>query len=127
MYAKTFFHLNAKNIDISEIKEFCSENSITLVDILPGLQNKENSVMSIDVKTQFVNPFSDGEKLYRCDWISDITVRDAFNEGTVVYSKTLSGQQSGAAQNIAKQNAAAALAKETEEEIINFFKSFSKN
>ena len=119
------YYINAENFNASGLKKFLDEQGY---DILPELPLKpvgsDKGIVVINCKIQTSKTPDKNEN--SCDWIADLVLNDAFNERTVLYSKTSAGDETGKDDNETGAKAAAAAEAEMNAMTREFFKTIDK-
>ncbi|MDR1941768.1 MAG: hypothetical protein LBQ47_05520 [Endomicrobium sp.] len=121
LYREVSFYAPQTDFDFSKIRDFCSSNSIKFLLSLP--ERAQNGVMSINASLRFLKPFSEGASGFKCDWIADVVIADAYNENSVLFSNTHSGQENGSSPEDADLKAKTAAEAALNEIIIKFLKT----
>lgn len=116
------YYINAEEFNAAKLKKFLDENRY---DVLPELPAKpsgaDKGIVVINCKIQINKTPNKSGHSY--DWIADLVLNDAFNEHTVLYSKTSAGDESGKDDNDARANAAVVAAAEMNRMTNDFFKT----
>jgi hypothetical protein len=114
------YFINAENFDAAGLKKFLGERGCGIISELPlNPVSVDKGIVVINCKIQ-INKAPDGNEKSR-DWISDLVLSDAFNEHTVLYSKTSAGDENGADGNDAASKASASAEAEMNRMAREFF------
>ncbi|MCL1972198.1 MAG: LPP20 family lipoprotein [Endomicrobia bacterium] len=124
LFENIVYYINAENFDAGKLKKFLDANGHS---VLPELLSKpagsDKGVVVVNCRIQ-INKIPDESKI-SYDWIADLVLNDAFNEKTVLYSKTSAGDESGKDDNEAASKAAASAEAEMNNMAKDFFMSIN--
>ena len=124
LFENIVYYTSAENFDTGKLKKFLDANGHS---VIPELSSKpagsDKGVVVVNCRIQ-INKIPDTSKI-SYDWIADLVLNDAFNEKTVLYSKTSAGDESGKDDNEAASKAAAAAEAEMNNMAKDFFTSIN--
>jgi hypothetical protein len=122
LFENIVYYINTEDFDGAKLKKFLYDNEYGVLAELPlKPAGGDKGIVTVNCKVQVSKVPNKSGHSY--DWIADLILNDAFNEHTVLYSKTSAGDESGNDDNDAASKASAAAETEMNRMAQDFFKS----
>jgi hypothetical protein len=124
LFENIVYYINAENFNTAKLAKFMEINQISVLGRLPQFPpDGSKAVVVINCKIQ-LDKTIDKDNM-SCNWIADLVLSDAFNEKTMIYSDTATGDETGADVNESILKALSAAEKEMNLMAEEFFKNIN--
>ncbi|MCL2145049.1 MAG: hypothetical protein FWH43_06135 [Endomicrobia bacterium] len=125
LFENIVYYVKAESFNTAKLVKFLAEREYDVLSELPSRPvSGDKGVVVINCKVQVNKTQAKDAGSY--DWIADLVLDDAFNEHTVLYSKTSAGDESGNDDAEAASKAASAAETEMNRMTQEFFKTAEK-
>jgi hypothetical protein len=122
LFESIVYYIASENFDARQLQKYMADNHHDIITELPKKPvDSDKGVIVFSCKIQVSKTPEKTDNSF--DWIADLVLSDAFNENTVLYSKTAAGEENGADDNEAGAKALAAAQSEMNIMAQEFFKS----
>ena len=122
LFDSVVYYVAADGFDTKKLLKYLEENRFDVIPELPSNPVSSNKgIITINCRVQINKAVNKEGNSY--DWVADLVLNDAFNENTVLYSKTAAGDENGKDSDEAKLKAGISSEIEMNRLAEEFFKS----
>ncbi|MDR1695197.1 MAG: hypothetical protein LBR69_00980 [Endomicrobium sp.] len=102
LFKKVSYVFKGDGFKDARIKKFFSDNGLLMLPSAPD-ENQGKDIITVNCKKSVSK--ADSEAGFKYVWTAGVIFEDAYNPDTVIYSDTLSGEESSEIENAAKDSA----------------------
>jgi hypothetical protein len=121
LFENIVYYVKAEDFNAEKLKKFLVSGNFDLISALPSRPEGDKVVVTVNCRVQVSK--APNKKGFSYDWIADLVLSDAFNENTVLYSKTAAGDEEGGDDNDGRAKAMMSAEAEMNRMAEEFFKS----